>query len=93
MEAKVGSIDQVMDFQYLGTDASSHRKSYEEARRQAVIGARISGYISDVTWKNKYLRLERKVKIDKMLLTYGGETWVGTFRTKRLLRALARSEL
>ena len=34
-------------------------------------GARISGYLQDVTWKNKYLKLERKQRIqdDSTVLT------------------------
>ena len=52
-----------MEFQYLGTDVSSDRNTYEEARRQAMKGAHISGFVRDVTWKNKYLRLEVKENI------------------------------
>ena len=48
---------------YLGTDVCSDRNTYVEARRQVMKGPRISRYLMDVTLKNKYLRLEGKIKI------------------------------
>jgi len=45
-------IEQVMKFNYLGVEISSERNSYKEVKHQVMKGARISGYLRDVTWRN-----------------------------------------
>lgn len=42
--------------------------TYKEANKRAMKGPHISVYLRGVIWKNKYLRLEGKVKIHKMVV-------------------------
>lgn len=92
-------IEQVSSFQYLGIEirVSSDRNLYKEVRQQALKGARISGYLRDITWKNKYLLTQSKVKIYKTVvrptLTYGAETRAETSKTKQLLRTVEMNTL
>ena len=59
--------------------------------------APISGCLKDITWKNKYLSLESKVKIYKTavrpILTYAAETRADTSKTKQLLRTTEMNTL
>ncbi|XP_045479803.1 uncharacterized protein LOC123684554 [Harmonia axyridis] len=90
-------IEQVMNIKYLGVEITSDGNNNKEARQQVMKGARISGYLRDVTWKNKYLRTESKVKIYKTMvrpvLTYAAETRAGTSRIKQLLLTAEMSTL
>ena len=52
---------QVIDFQYLGTD----RNTTKEARGQPMKGARVTGFLRDITWKNEGVYLRREGESDK----------------------------
>lgn len=90
-------IQQVMDFKYLGIHISSSRRLIDEVRTQVFKASRISGYLRDVIWKNKYLNIESKVKIYKTcvrpIMTYGADTRADTSQTKRLMRTAEMNTL
>ena len=71
--------------------------TYKEAKLQAIKGAAVSGYLRDVTWKNKFMSTESKVKIYKAMvrpvMTYGAETRAETSRTKQLIRTVEMNTL
>ena len=59
-------------------------------KSQVVMGARISGCLCSLIWKNKYLSPEGKVRIYKTcvrpVITYGAESRADTTLAKQLLR-------
>ena len=61
-----------------------------EVRHQTNNAGRISGILRDVTWRNKYVTVESKIKIYKAvvrpIMTCGAETRAATTKTKQLLR-------
>ena len=97
LEVKNKMIEQVMEFQYLGIDVSSERNTYKEVRKQTMKGARISGYLRDIIWKNKHLSQESKVKIYRTIvrpvMTYAADTRAETSKTKQLLRTTEMNTL
>ena len=84
-------IEQVMKFKYLGCQITSDRNLTSEVREQTIKGAIISGCLRDITWRNKYMSTEAKIKIYKAavgpIVTYGAETRADTERTKQLMRS------
>ncbi|XP_050452220.1 uncharacterized protein LOC126851927 [Cataglyphis hispanica] len=54
-------IEQVMKLNYLGIEASSDRNIIREVQTQADKANRISGYLKDIIWRNKYMITESKV--------------------------------
>jgi len=83
-------IEQVMSFKYLGIETTSTRSLFNEVRSQANNASRISGYLRDTIWNNKYMSTNSKVRIYKTcirpILTYAAETRAETAKTKRLAR-------
>lgn len=79
----------VMEFQFLKTDVHRECNTYKEIRKQTMKGTPISEYLrGDITWKNKYLSFESKIKIYKTIvrpfLTYAPETRAESSKTKQL---------
>ena len=62
----------------------------DEVKSKVAKGARISGCLYNLIWKNKYLSPEGKIRINKScvrpLITYGAETRADSTLTKQLLR-------
>ena len=83
-------LEQVTAFKYLGGIISSDRTRYMEVRHQTNNATRISGLLRDVTWRNKYMTVESKIKIYtavvRPIMTYGAETRAANTKTKQLLR-------
>ena len=90
-------LEQVTTFKYLGGIISSDRNTYMEVRHQTNNAARISGPLRDVTWRNKYMTVESKIKICKAvvrpIMTYGAETRAATTKEKQLLRMTEMNNL
>lgn len=90
-------IEQVMRFVYLGAEISSERNTYGEATQRTMKAARVSGFLRDVTWKNKYLTTESKSRIYKTMvrpiMTYTAETHVSTSRIKQMMRTTEMNTL
>lgn len=84
-------IQQTKQCTYLGVEITNHKNLQEEARTQANKASRISGYLRDLVWKNKYMSTQSKVRIYKTVvrpvLTYATETRAETTRTKSIMRA------
>lgn len=97
LEIERAMIEQVMEFKYLGAQISSQSNLYKEVRQQAQKGARISGCLRDIVWRNKYLSVESKTKIYKTIvrpvLCYAAETRAETSRTKQLMRTTEMNTL
>lgn len=85
------TIEQVMKFNYLGSQISSSRNLIEEVRANCIKASFISGSLRDLIWKNKYMTAECKIRIYKTcvrpILTYAAETRAETTKTKKLLRS------
>lgn len=83
-------IEQLSRINYLGVEISSKRDVREEVKSQVVKGARISGCLYSLIWRNKYLSPEGKLRIYKTsvrpVITYGAESRADTTLTKQLLR-------
>lgn len=83
-------VDQVMNFNYLGVQASSSRNTVNEVDNQIRKAVRISGYLRDIIWRNKYMTAESKIRIYKTcvrpIMTYAAETRAETSATKRKMR-------
>ena len=66
-------------------------------RHQTNNAAWISGLLRDVTWRNKYVTVESKIKIYKAvvrpIMTCGTETRAATIKAKQLLRATEMNTL
>ena len=90
-------LEQVTTFKYFGSIISSNRNTYMEVRHQTNNSARISGLLRDVTWRNKYMTVESKIKIYKAvvrpIMTYSAETRADTTKTKQLLRTTEMNTL
>ena len=82
LEFKNRVVEQVMPFKYLGCHVTSDRNRYNEVKDQTIRGARISGCLKDIAWRNKFMSTEAKVKIYKAV-----ETRPDTTRTEQLLRS------
>lgn len=54
-----------MNFNHLEAEIPSQRNLYCEVGKQSHAEARVSRYWRDITWKNKYLHKDNKVKISK----------------------------
>lgn len=84
------SVEQVMSFRYLGAHITSNRNLKEEVQKQTVKAAMMAGYLRDIIWRNKYMRLESKVRVYKTcvrpVMTYAIETRAETTKTTHLLR-------
>jgi hypothetical protein len=84
------TIDQVMQFNYLGTRISSWGNLAEDIRHQANKAAKLSGCLRSMIWKNRNMSIPSKVRIYKACvrptLTYAAETRADTALTKRTLR-------
>ena len=67
----------------------SYRNAYMEVRHQTNNAARISELLRDVTWRNKCMTVESKIKICKAvvrpIMTQGAERRAATTKTKQLL--------
>lgn len=90
-------IEQVNHFKYLGAEITSHGNLYNEVREQTMKGARISGCLREIVWKNKYLNTESKTRIYKTavrpIITYAAETRSDTNRTLQLMRTVEMKTL
>ena len=78
LDFKIRMVEQVMAFKYLGRHVTSDHNLYNEAKDQTIRGARISGCLKDIVWRNKFMNTEAKVKIYKAavkpIITYAVET-------------------
>lgn len=85
------TIEQVMIYKYLGIETSSDRNIIKEVQAQTNKANRISGYLRDIIWRNKYMTTESKVRLYKTcvrpILTYASKTRADTRKTKRILRS------
>jgi len=74
---------------YFGVQITSSKDLTTEVRHQAIKASRISGWLNETIWSNKYLRTEAKVRIYKSIvrptLTYAAETRTDTAKTRQLL--------
>ena len=91
------SVEQVMQFKYLGACITSDRDLKEEVKAQTTKASLISGYLRDVIWRNKHLSIESKTRIYKTcvrpVMTYAIETRAENTTTKRMLRTTEMSIL
>jgi hypothetical protein len=82
-------LEQVATFKALGGIISSDRNTNLEVCHQTNNATRISGLLRDVTWRNRYMLVESKVKICKAvvrpIMTYGAESRAESTKTKQLL--------
>ena len=91
-EIKLGDtiLEQVAKFNYLGVEISSNGNLREVVKTQVTKGARISGCLNNLIWRNRYMSAESKVRIYKTsvrpVLTYAAETRADTITTQQLLR-------
>lgn len=89
LELEKQIIEQVMCFQYLGFQLSSSGLLQTEILNQITKANRVSGYLNDTIWRNKYLHIEPKVRIYKTvvrpILTYAVEIRPETAKTKQML--------
>lgn len=53
-------IEHVMNFKYLGMNISSNRNIYLDVKQQVIYGAKVSGSLRSVIWKNKYMDSKSK---------------------------------
>lgn len=58
-------IHQCMQCTYLGVEITSSKNLQQEVRTQVNKASRISGYLRDLIWKNKYISTDSKVRIYK----------------------------
>lgn len=83
-------IHQCMQCTYLGVEITSSKNLQQEVRTQVNKASRISGYLRDLIWKNKYISTDSKVRIYKTvvrpILTYAVETRADTAKTKNMMR-------
>jgi hypothetical protein len=82
---------------FLVLDISSDRNTYLEVYHQTNNAARVSGFLRDVTWRNRYMPVESKIKIYKAvvrpIMTYGAESRADTTKTKQLLKTTEMNTL
>jgi hypothetical protein len=62
------TIEQVTSFNYLDVQITSSKDLTTEVRHQDIKDSRISGWLNETTWSNKYLRKEAKVRIYKSII-------------------------
>ncbi|CAG9836503.1 unnamed protein product [Diabrotica balteata] len=76
-----------MKFNYLEVLITSDRDIRTETTRQALKAARVSGCLREITWRNKHLTTESKMKVYKTtvrpILTYAAETRTDIRKTKQ----------
>jgi hypothetical protein len=60
--------EQVTTFKYLSGNISSDRNTYLEVCHQTNNAARVSGLLRYVTWRNRYMSVESKIKIYKAVV-------------------------
>ena len=91
LEFKNRVVEQVMAFKYLGCHVTSDRNLYNEVKDQTIRGARMSGCLKDIVWRNKFMSTKAKVEIYKAavrpMITYAVKTRADTTRTEHLLRS------
>jgi len=63
MDQKI--VEQVNQFIYLGAEITSYGNLQNEVREQTMKAFRISGYLRDIVWKNKYLNINSKIRVYK----------------------------
>ncbi|KAJ4445342.1 hypothetical protein ANN_07147 [Periplaneta americana] len=89
LELEKQIIEQMMCFQYLGFQLSSSGLLQNEIINQVTKANRVSEYLNDNIWRNKYLHIEPKVRIYKTvvrpILTYAVEIRPETAKTKQML--------
>ncbi|XP_045466553.1 uncharacterized protein LOC123675250 [Harmonia axyridis] len=82
-------VEQVREFTYLGADITSDGDLKREVRNQTMKASRISGFLQDIVWRNKYLNINSKVRIYKTairpIITYAAETRPDTARTTQIM--------
>lgn len=90
LEIKNKILELIISFTYLGIEITRGRNAYKELRKQVMKTARTSGYLRDVIWNSRYLRIESKKKVYKTMvrpvMTYAAETGVYNSKTKQHLR-------
>ena len=84
-------VEQGMAFKYLGCHVTSDSNLHNEVKDQTIRGARISGRLKDIVWRNKFMSTAAKVRIYKAavrpIISYAVETRADTTRTEQLLRS------
>ena len=70
----------------MGVQISSKRNLKEEVKSQVIKGAKFSGCLTNLVWKNKFMSAESKIRIYKTcvrpIITYGAEFKAATIVTK-----------
>jgi len=83
-------IEQVMSLKYLGIKISSSQDRKKKIQGQTSKATRISGYLKEIIWRNKYMKREAKIRIYKicirLIMTYAVETRADTKKTKSMIR-------
>ncbi|XP_055380820.1 uncharacterized protein LOC129611625 [Condylostylus longicornis] len=91
------SIEQVMEFKYLGALITSSRDLTKEVKTQATKASSISGYLKDVIWKNKHMNIRSKTRIYKTcirpIITYAIESRADTKKTENIMSAAEMATL
>ena len=59
------SIEQVVNFKYLGVNITSSRNLKKEVKAQTNRATTISGYQREIIWRNKNISIESKVRLYK----------------------------
>ena len=76
-----------MNFKYLGVTITSSRDLEKEVKAQTFKASLISGYLRDIIWRNKYMSVNNKTRINKTyvrpIMTYAIETRAENSTTKR----------
>lgn len=62
------SVNQVMQFKYLGSIITSDRNLEEEVRDQKIKAFIISGNLRDIIWRNKHMSIKNKTRIYKICI-------------------------
>ena len=78
IKLKDTTMEQVLQFNYLGVEISAKRDLKQEVKMQTTKAARISGCLYNLIWLNKYVSTDCKARIYKTnvrpVLTHASET-------------------
>ena len=90
IKLKDTTMEQVLQFNYLGVEISAKRDLKQEVKLQTTKAARISGCLYNLIWLNKYVSTDCKARIYKTnvrpVLTHASETRAETTYSQQLLR-------
>jgi hypothetical protein len=90
-------VEQAMSLRYLGVKVTSNGALKSEVKHQACKAVRLSGYLYDTVYRNKYLRTEPEERVYKTVtlpvLTHPTEAKAITCRTKEIIETYREEHL